>query len=225
MPGITPGTVSVVTSTLNESRNLPELARRVREALRGFKAELIVVDGGSIDGTQELARDVADRVIVIQGGGQTRCLLEGIRAASSEAVVTIDADLENPPELIPSLLRAFEGGGYDLLVARRGRLPRTWESIASATLGRAFGVRDVFSNFRVYRRSRFAGYALRAGETYGCELLEHAWASGMRVGVYDYEPTYVRPDSRVGWGLRGEYRALRATLTCLGLALRDLLGV
>ena len=82
-------------------------------------------------------------------------------AARYPVVVTLDADLENPPELVPAMLRVFEERGADLLVASRTFIPRVSERLATATVGRIVGVMDVFSNFRVYRRDRFAGYRLR----------------------------------------------------------------
>jgi dolichol-phosphate mannosyltransferase len=207
--------VSVVTATYCERENIRPLVERVRGALEGFEHEVIVVDDTSPDGTYEEAARWADRVILMRGAGQTRCLLEGIRAARYPVVVTLDADLENPPELIPALLEAFEGRGADLLVASRTVIPRASERFASATLGRIVGVRDVFSNFRVYRRDLFAGYRLRLGETFGGELLAHAWLSGFRIAEYLYEPPPRRAKPRIGGTLKANARIAKATLKLL----------
>lgn len=207
--------VSIVTATYCERENIRPLIERLRKALAGVEHEIIVVDDSSPDGTYEAALELADRAILVKRAGQTRSLLEGIKAARHETVVTIDADLENPPELVPLLLETFEQRGFDVLVASRSRLPRISERIASGTLGRLFGVKDVFSNFRVYKRSLFAGYELRLGETFGGELLAHAWLRKLRVGEVIYEPPPRRAKPRIGGALRANARILSATLKLL----------
>ncbi|MCS7105560.1 MAG: glycosyltransferase family 2 protein [Thermofilaceae archaeon] len=212
--------VSVVTATYCERENLPVLVARLRSALASYEHEIIVVDDSSPDGTYEVALEHADKAIKVEGFGQTRSLLEGIRAANHEIVATIDADLENPPELLPLMLKTFLNEGVDLLVASRVELPRVSERIASATLGKLFGVRDVFSNYRVYRRSLFTGHELTLGETFGGELLLYAWAMGYRIRELTYAPPPRRPDPRIGGRLKANLRILSASSKLLGLALK-----
>jgi len=207
--------VSVVTATYCERENVRPLVERVRRALEGVPHEVVVVDDTSPDGTYEEAARWADRVLLMSKAGQTRCLLEGIKAARYPVVVTLDADLENPPELIPALLGAFEGSGADLLVASRTLIPRASERFASATVGRIVGVRDVFSNFRVYKRDLFAGYRLRLGETFGGELLAYAWLSGFKIAELLYEPPPRRAKPRIGGALKANARIAKATLKLL----------
>ncbi|MFP3312475.1 MAG: glycosyltransferase, partial [Acidilobus sp.] len=97
--------ISVVTASYNEAENVPRLAERLRAALGGLEHELILVDDSSPDGTADVASRYFDRVIVMDHAGQTACLLEGIRSSRGDLVVTIDADLENPPELVPLMLQ------------------------------------------------------------------------------------------------------------------------
>jgi len=207
--------VSVVTATYCERENIRPLVERVRRALEGVEHEIIVVDDTSPDGTYEEAAKWADRVLLMKRAGQTRCLLEGIDAARYPVVVTLDADLENPPELVPAMLRVFEELGADLLVASRTFIPRVSERLASATVGRIVGVRDVFSNFRVYRRDRFAGYRLRMGETFGGELLAYARLSGFKIVEYQYEPPPRRAKPRIGGSFKANARILKATAKIL----------
>lgn len=206
--------ISVVTATLNEAESVPELARRLRAALRGYEHELILVDDSSPDGTAEVARRHFDRVIVMREAGQTGCLLEGVRAARGEVVVTIDADLENPPELVPALAEAVLRLGCDVASASRRLIPRPAEVIASAALGRLLGVRDLFSNFRAFRRSLLEGHELVMGETFGCELLAAARARGARVCDVLYSPPPRRARPRVGGALRANLRASLAATKC-----------
>jgi dolichol-phosphate mannosyltransferase len=217
--------VSVVTATYCERENIRPLVERIRGALEGVDHEVIVVDDTSPDGTYEEAAKWADRVLLMKRAGQTRCLLEGINAARYPVVVTLDADLENPPELVPEMLEAFEELGADLLVASRTFIPRVSERLASVTIGRIVGVRDVFSNFRVYRHDRFAGYRLRMGETFGGELLAYAWLSGYKIVEYQYEPPPRRAKPRIGGSFKANARILKATAKMLAwMTVRKLFG-
>lgn len=67
--------------------------------------------------------------------GQTWRLLTSIKVARYPVVVTIDVDLENHPELIPSLLKVFMEKRLDLLIASRTMIPRISERLASKTIG------------------------------------------------------------------------------------------
>ena len=96
--------VSVVTTTWNEKENIGELICRVRSSLKGIPHEIIVVDDTSSDGTLEVARSAADVAVSKVREGQTKGLLCGMKLAKFPAIVTIDADLENSPEFIPSLI-------------------------------------------------------------------------------------------------------------------------
>ncbi len=209
---------AVVTSAYNESSTIAELVLRARRALEKLGGgEVIVVDGGSTDETPKVASRVADMVLELPGAGQTECLYEGIRAAEEDIVVTIDADLENPPELIPVLVRQLMARRLDVLVASRTWLPRPSEVLASIILSRAVKVSDLFSNFRAYMKEEVLPCRPRLGETFGGELLLCAWSMGARIGELLYEPPPRRRNPRVGGALRANARALWAT-TRLALA-------
>ncbi len=201
--------VSVVTTTYCEVDYVRRFVCAVKSVLRDFPHEVIVVDDDSPDGTYEVARGAADVVIRKVREGQTKGLLVGIEVARYPVVVTLDVDLENPPELIPELLKVFLTGGYDVLVACRTYLPRFSERLASKLLSKYLGVRDVFSNFRVYRRECVVGTDLRLGETFGAELLLIAKSRGCRIGEYLYEPPPRRSKPRVGGKLVSNLRILK----------------
>jgi dolichol-phosphate mannosyltransferase len=207
--------ISVVTASYNEAENVPRLAERLRAALGGLEHELILVDDSSPDGTADVASRYFDRVIVMDHAGQTACLLEGIRSSRGDLVVTIDADLENPPELVPLMLQTAKAMGCDVLVASRTVLPRPLEIVASSTLGRLLGVSDLFSNFRVYRKPLLADYTLKLGETFGCELLAASRLRGARVCDVLYRPPPRRRNPRIGGALRANARAAMAWLKCM----------
>ena len=154
--------ISVVTTTGNERKNIKELILRVRSALRDFPHEIIVVDDSSSDGTFDVAKCFADLAVSKVREGQTKGLLYGMKLARFPVIVTIDADLENNPDFIPSLISRF--GKFDLVVASRTVVPRFSERLASKTLGKMFGVSDFFSNFRAYKKEAIPHFSLRGGE-------------------------------------------------------------
>src|SRR5208282_6372304 len=105
--------VSIVMATLNELYNIPILFKGIDE--QGLPPyELIVVDDGSTDGTKECLRELAQRDErirpIFHEGRQTlipaHC--QGIRAATGEFVIIMDADLQHPPEILPAILRQLQ---------------------------------------------------------------------------------------------------------------------
>jgi undecaprenyl-phosphate 4-deoxy-4-formamido-L-arabinose transferase len=118
-----PSLISVVIPVFNEEKNLPELVRRCLEACRsmGLPFELILVDDGSRDGSVQLIREAAedhgDEVIGIflnRNYGQHAAILAGFSRSRGDIVVTLDADLQNPPEAIPILVKKAQEG-YDVV--------------------------------------------------------------------------------------------------------------
>lgn len=204
--------VSVVTTTWNERENIEELILRVKSTLKGLHHEVIVVDDSSTDGTVDVARRTADVAVSKPREGQTKGLLYGIKLAKYPLIVTIDADLENPPELIPQLLQKLDG--LDLAVASRTVLPRFSERWTAKTLGRLVGVSDFYSNFRAYRKETVENVSLRGGETFGGELLVIAKKRGFRVGEVTYQPPPRRSKPRIGGATRANMRILGALLKC-----------
>ena len=204
--------VSVVTTTWNERENIEALVAKVRSALKGVPHEIIVVDDCSSDGTLDVAKRVADLVVSKVREGQTKGLLYGMKLSKYSAIVTIDADLENDAELMPSLLQKL--GEFDLMVASRTVVPRFSERLAAKTLGKKFGVSDFFSNFRAYKRKTLADVDLRGGETFGGELLVHAKKNGFRIGELMYDPPPRRNKPRIGGTFRANLRIILALLKC-----------
>jgi dolichol-phosphate mannosyltransferase len=205
--------VTVVTTTWNERENIEELVHRVRLALNDIPHEIIVVDDSSSDGTVDVARRVADVAVSKRREGQTKGLLYGMRMAKFPVIVTIDADLENDPALIPCLVQKL--GECDLAMASRSVLPRFSEKLASKTLGKKLGVSDFFSNFRAYKREVVAGLRLRGGETFGGELLVSARKNGFRIGEVTYLSPPRRSKPRIGGTARANFRIMAALFKCL----------
>ena len=124
--GIEPVTYSFVIPVYNERDVLPELARRlstVLEALDGA-GEVVLVDDGSRDGSPELLRELNERdarfkvVRLSRNFGHQVAISAGLDHAEGDAVVIMDADLQDPPEVAIELARKWREG-HDVVYAVR----------------------------------------------------------------------------------------------------------
>lgn len=118
--------LSVVVPVFNEAGNIRELLSRIRNALSplGMRYEIIIVDDGSSDGTWEAilqASEAFDEVCgyrLSRNFGHQGALLAGLSLARGNAVVSLDGDLQHPPELIPKLVAAWQAGAKIVLTKR-----------------------------------------------------------------------------------------------------------
>jgi glycosyltransferase involved in cell wall biosynthesis len=121
--------ISVVIPALNEEATLPALYRRLTGVLTRLQVsyELIVVDDGSTDRTPDLLcqlHGVDPRVKYVRlarNFGHQAALTAGLARASGQAVVVMDADLQDPPEVIPELVERWEQGYEVVYAVRRHR--------------------------------------------------------------------------------------------------------
>jgi glycosyltransferase involved in cell wall biosynthesis len=108
--------VSVVAPVYNEVDTLREFHRRVTAALAGHRHELVLVNDGSTDGSGELLERLAAEdprvrpVHLSRNFGHQAAVTAGLEAARGAAAVTIDADLQDPPEVIPRMLEQWSAG-------------------------------------------------------------------------------------------------------------------
>src|SRR5262249_23078173 len=130
--------LSVVAPRLDEVGTAGEFHRRICTALKGVPFELIVVDDGSTDGTRELLAKLAERdervkvVELSRNFGHQTALTAGLDHASGDAVVMIDADLQDPPELIPTMLERWRDGADVVYAVRSERNGETRFKLATA---------------------------------------------------------------------------------------------
>lgn len=197
--------LSVVTATRNESETLPQLIRSLRVTLKGMAHEIIVVDNSDADRTFEIAKEMADVAIKRDEPGQGPALLEGMRKAKYPTIVTIDSDMENPPEMIPSLLERMTSD-LDVLVVCRDIIPRLSEELATERFRSEIGISDVFSNYRIYRSEVPRNLECRLGETFGLEILVLAKRAGYHIGQTQYHPPPRRSNPRIGGLLKANLR-------------------
>lgn len=123
-----PPLISIVVPVYNESAVLPEFFRRTVSVLEEHRIsfEIICIDDGSRDSTAEYIRGLCgqDRRIKLirlsRNFGKDIALSAGLDYAQGEMIVPIDADLQDPPELIPALMKKM-GEDYDVVYAKRTR--------------------------------------------------------------------------------------------------------
>jgi glycosyltransferase involved in cell wall biosynthesis len=132
--------VSVVVPAYNEAGCLAAFHTRLQRAMADVESwEAIYVDDGSTDTTRaaiEALYRLDHRIALVslsRNFGKETAITAGLDHASGDAVVVIDADLQDPPELIPALIAQWRGG-FDMVCAkRRGREGETWLKRATAS--------------------------------------------------------------------------------------------
>jgi dolichol-phosphate mannosyltransferase len=122
-----PGLISVVTPMHDEEANARLFYQRVTAALEGQEFELVVVDDGSRDGTGRVLAEIAaedERVKVVslsRNFGHQPALTAGLDHSRGDAVVMIDADLQDPPELIATMVDRWREGADVVYAVRESR--------------------------------------------------------------------------------------------------------
>ncbi len=137
-------TLSVVAPLYNEEGNVAELVRRLRAAADGTPGidgyELVLVDDGSTDRTVEFLRAhaaVDPRIVLVRlsrNFGHQLAATAGLDASRGDAVVLIDADLQDPPELIPAMVERWRAGFDVVYAVRRKRSGESRFKILTARL-------------------------------------------------------------------------------------------
>lgn len=156
---------SVVVPVYNSERSLPILVERLQPILLGEfeRFELIFVNDGSHDRSWYVIEELLERhdwivgINLMRNSGQHNALLCGIRAARYACIITMDDDLQNPPEEIPRLLAELNEG-YDVVYGTPETLPHGFlrniaSNITKLALQGTMGVRVAtkVSAFRIFR--------------------------------------------------------------------------
>ena len=185
--------LTVLLPVLDERENVAALLPRLTRILAalGVAHEVLVVDGGSRDGTADTARALGARVLVQTSPGYGAALRQGFAEANGEFVLTLDADLSHDPDFIGRLWRARMSA--EVIIASRyvrgGMAYMPWHrKVLSRVLNRffAFGlalpVRDLSSGFRLYRARVLNSLSLR-GQNFEIleEVVVRAYMAGWRV--------------------------------------------
>lgn len=114
---------SIVIPMYNEEGNAGLLIDKIKDAMCGYRYELILIDDFSKDGTVKEIKEKNDpNVVLIQlkkNYGQSSAMMAGFDYATGDYVITLDGDLQNDPSDIPAMLKLLEEGDYDLVVGNR----------------------------------------------------------------------------------------------------------
>ncbi len=134
-----PTLLSVVAPVFNEEELVERFVRRACAAVADYTFELVLVNDGSTDATPELldrmaAEDPRVRVIHLSRNfGHQAALTAGLEHAVGDVVAMIDADLQDPPELIPTMVARWEAGSDVVYAVRRAREGETAFKLATAS--------------------------------------------------------------------------------------------
>jgi undecaprenyl-phosphate 4-deoxy-4-formamido-L-arabinose transferase len=160
--------ISVVIPAFNEEENLEELVRRCLDACSraGCSFEIILVDDGSSDGTRVKIAEAAEKnpesvvgIFLNRNYGQHAAVLAGLAHSSGDTVITLDADLQNPPEEIPRLAAKIDEGFDVVGTVRVPRQDSFFRRLASSAINKLVqkttGVmmHDYGCMLRAYRRN------------------------------------------------------------------------
>lgn len=189
--------LSIVVPCYNEAESLPCFLKALEET--GLSWELVLVDDGSKDGTLALARDLCARdarvklLSLSRNSGKEAALLAGLLHARGDLVAVMDADMQDPPSLLPQMLRVLRETGCDCVATRR--VTRRGEPPVRSFFARAFyravnrvsvvRVEDGVRDFRVMRRG-MVDALLTLGEVRRFSKGLFAWV-GFDVKMIEYE--------------------------------------
>ncbi|YCA43515.1 glycosyltransferase family 2 protein [Bacillus sp. JZ8] len=128
-------TISIIIPAYNEEDVLEQLYEKltfVIEAIPNYDFELLFINDGSKDRTLEIIKEMRETdhrisyVDLSRNFGKEIGMMAGFDYAKGDAVIIIDADLQDPPELIPEMIKYWEQGYDDVFAKRRSRAGETW---------------------------------------------------------------------------------------------------
>lgn len=216
--------VAVIIPVWNEAAAIgPVLA----EIPAGIAAQVLVVDGGSTDGTRENARAAGAMVLRQQGRGYGAACLTGARAADAEILVFLDGDYSDPPGRIPHLLAPLLSGAAHLVLGSRerglmaaGALPvhaRLGNRLAALLLRLLYGLRvSDLPSFKAIRRDDLLALGIRDLH-YGwtAEMIARAARRGLRVTEAPIDYRVRIGASKVSGTVKGSVKAGWAILRAI----------
>ena len=127
--------ISVIIPAYNEEESLPILYERMEKLMKSmenYEFEILFVNDGSKDKTIEIIKDMREKdnrisyVDFSRNFGKEIAMIAGLDYATGDCVIFMDADLQDPPELIPKLVKYWEEGYDDVYAKRRSRKGETW---------------------------------------------------------------------------------------------------
>ncbi len=127
--------ISIIIPAYNEEESLPMLYERLNtlmKSMNNYEFEILFVNDGSKDKTIEIIKELREKdnricyVDFARNFGKEIAMIAGLDYATGDCVVFMDADLQDPPELVPELVKYWEEGYDDVYAKRRSRKGETW---------------------------------------------------------------------------------------------------
>ena len=127
--------ISIIIPAYNEEESLPLLYERLNKIinqLKQYEFEVLFINDGSKDNTLQIIKDLRkkdERICYVdfsRNFGKEIAMLAGLDYCKGDAAIFMDADLQDPPELIPELIKYWEEGYDDVYARRRSRKGETW---------------------------------------------------------------------------------------------------
>ena len=127
--------ISIIIPAYNEEESLPMLRGRIEklmDSMKNYEFEILFVNDGSKDRTIEIIKKMREEdtrfnyVDFSRNFGKEIAMIAGLDYATGDCVIFMDADLQDPPELIPELVKYWEQGYDDVYAKRRSRKGETW---------------------------------------------------------------------------------------------------
>ncbi len=209
--------VTILIPAYNEEESIPFLKKRVEELInkiKDYEFEILLINDGSSDKTLELIkkwREEDSRISYVdfsRNFGKETAMIAGFDYSTGDCVIIIDADLQDPPELIPEMLKYWEEGYDDVYARRKSRKGETWfkkftskmyykvlQSLTNVPIQKDTG------DFRLLDR-RCVNALMKMRESQRCSKSMFSW-----IGYKKKEILYDR-DPRVAGKTKWNYRKL-----------------
>lgn len=200
--------VTIMIPAYNEEKVLPKLFNRLNKLSQNesnYLFEFLFINDGSKDSTMKLISKkstIDNRISYInlsRNFGKERAMLAGFDYAKGDAIVIIDADLQDPPELIPNMISLWEEGYDDVYAKRESREGETW--LKKATSKWFYSILDKISSIEIQRDTGdFRLLDRRAVEALKTLRESNRYTKGMFswVGFKKKEITYKRDPRAAG---------------------------
>ena len=200
--------ITIMIPAYNEEKVLPQLFARLNDLAiynKNYDFEFLFINDGSKDSTMEIIRKESEKnskisyINLSRNFGKENAMLAGFDYAKGDALVIIDADLQDPPELIPQMISLWEDGFDDVYAKRESRDGETW--IKKATSKWFYSVLDFVSNIEIQRDTGdFRLLDRRAVEALKTLRESNRYTKGMFswVGFKKKEITYKRDPRAAG---------------------------
>ena len=172
--------ISIVVPVFNEERSILKFYDKilpVLDSLKKYTYEIIFVDDGSIDNTFSIISDICNKNINVKvvklsrNFGKESSMMAGFNNLDSDYIIPIDCDLQDPPELIPEMLKKIQDG-YDMIIAKRRTrddniFKKIFTNLFYSTLNLIDSEKKIYENygdFRVFNK-KILEYLLQYKET------------------------------------------------------------